>query len=140
VKLDVLAMSLVQRAADLDHHLQRILGPHAALDLFGQVTTRQHLHAHVVMPLDHAAGIDRQDVVVRHRRDRVALLLQRLQEGLVAGGPRRDDLDRHLALRLQLAAEVNLGHTAAADLAVDLEVGNLDRDVHGHPPAMTAGS
>ena len=126
----VALVGMLQRAANLDHHLDRVFGAQTFLDLVGQVAARQDLHRQVVVLVDHAAGEYGDDVVVVEAGDGVAFDLQRGQKGLVGCRARRDDLDGHLALGLQLVRQVDARHAAATDLLEELKIRDFDRCIH----------
>jgi hypothetical protein len=63
--------------------------------------------------------IERQDVGMRERRDRLGFSLEPIERGAVGCESRRQDLDRHLAIEPRIAGAIHLAHPAFANLGDD---------------------
>ncbi|MNS80588.1 hypothetical protein D3C72_1142750 [compost metagenome] len=120
-----LAVGITQRLGDLPHVQQALLGCKPGGDALLEGAAGQVLHGHVVQLADVADVMDGGDVRVRQPRQGAPFAQEALAEGRVGGKARGHHLQRHLALQRALGGQVDAGHGALANLAVDVESGNL---------------
>ena len=65
-------------------------------------------------------AVDLRDVGVIQRGERIALRAQNAQPIVVGGEQLRQQLDRHVPLKLRIARAIHLAHAAGADRLADL--------------------
>jgi hypothetical protein len=115
---DAVLVCAFERAHDGNHQLAELTGGRFRRDHVGERLALEILEHHVRQAVVLADLEDRDDVLVRAACGRARLDEEPLHElGVVA----EQELDRDLAPELRVAAEEDLAHAAACDLADELE-------------------
>ena len=131
-------MGVAERPGDLAHDGQRLLGWQAfAADALLQRAAVDVLHRHVVAAAIVADVVDRDDVRMLQLRERFALAQEALAELFVDREGRCHDLQRDTPVQRALGGEIDGGHRAGAELALDVIARNFDVHPVCCPPACT---
>ena len=121
---DIPRMRMVQRPRDVGNDPDRVANrePARALQVVVEAVAIDELHREVVQPVLFADGDAAHDVGViqLHRHARFAD--EAVHEALVTGDVRREDLQRHVAVKAELMGLVDDAHAAFAELVDDPEV------------------
>ncbi len=129
---DALFVGVLQRRADLADDRERLArGQGARVDHAPQVRALDQLHGDVPQVSCAPEIVDGDDAGVREAGHGLGLTLEALCEAPVAVGRGRQDLDGDDALEALLARAVDGAHAAAADQALDLELGEQFRQLLG---------
>ena len=136
------------RVEDLDAEVDRPLLAERRLlaQEIPQSSAGQVLHRDVVGPVVLAAVVDRDHVRVLQPGGRRGLAAEALDELVVAREPTVQHLQRHLAAKVRVIREVDVGHPSRADPAPDVVPAVYDRSVGylGHvatsPPRGAPGA
>ncbi|MNZ08879.1 hypothetical protein D3C78_256950 [compost metagenome] len=124
-----LGMGIAQCRGDLAQVLHALVRAQPVGNTLLEGAVGQVLHGHVVVAAGIADVVDGHGVRMRQPRQGLALPQEALAEAAVGGQRRAHDLQRHLALQRTLGGQIDRGHGAVAQLALDLVPGNLD--IHG---------
>ena len=111
----------LERVAHVDPDLDRAVGhdPPAAGDQVGERSPLDVLHDDEVHAVVGPGVEDRDEVLIADPRRRLCLAPEAVDEVLVVGELRREDLDRDRPAEHRVLAPVDLGHAAAAELLLD---------------------
>ena len=134
---DAGAVGAIERAADLDRHLQRVVrrqraGPREAR---GQRLAFEELEHEEVGAGLGSDVVERADVRMIERRHGVRLAVEAGAQLGVGGELRRQHLDRDRAIEPRIARAVDLAHPAGADRRDDLIRPESRAGCQGHQPA-----
>ncbi len=140
---DPLAVGEAGGVEDLPGEVDRVLGPHPALDQVLQRGAVDVLHGDEVGVAEDTAVEDPDHVRVLEPGRRLRLALEALDELLVLREAVVQDLDRHVAVELGVLREPDVRHPARADLPIEpvalVDHRALARIGHQAPPCR-AGS
>ena len=118
---DPLFVGGFERLGDLFRDRQRLVdGNRAAGDPLRQVFTLNEFHDEGVHPRRFLKPVDRGDVRMVERRQRLGLALEPCEAFGISGERVRQDLDRDLAAERGVGAPPDLPHPALADLGRDV--------------------
>ena len=116
-----LRVSGLERATHVHRDVRGAIGhdaPAAGQEL-GERPAFHVLHDDEVHAVVRARVEDRHDVLVGDPRRRLRLATEALDELVVLGEARREELDRHLAAQDGVVTEEDLGHAASSELVLD---------------------
>ena len=138
---DAPLVGVVHRLGRLGHQPRR--GPRVvavAVEPAGQAAAGDQLHAEVALAVVLADLVDRHDVGVVQRRDRLGLVLEPPELGVAGQNAGPDHLQGDRAVQADLPRLVDDPHAATAQLAADLVVaeGSCADTVAGRPPGGIA--
>src|SRR5581483_1436864 len=91
------------------------------------------------VPLRHAGVEDGDDARVSHARRELGLVPQAARVALRREVPREDDLERDLAVQLEVARAVDDAHAAATELGEELEPAEAAPDGETREPRRLEG-
>ena len=115
--------------------LRRVEAARRRVDELAEVVALDVPHRQVEVPALLAGRVDRDDVRVVEARCELRLDEEPLAEALVRRELGREHLDGHLALQVDVLAQVDGAHRAASEQTLDPEAGehapDLDLDRHG---------